>query len=173
MRFAQGKPLLSVGVVFASIPIFDKTHTMENTSPKVSEMLPAIWWRRLIGFIIDNIILQLIFFVVFVILELIWPGILSTMDGVVFMISIFIVLTYYFALEWLGHTTIGKWIVGLKVVTRDKKYDKQGMVKKIAIRTLCRFIPFDHFSFISTYPNGWHDTISGTRVVLSKSIPSD
>lgn len=43
--------------------------------------------------------------------------------------------------------------------------------KAVALRTLCRFIPFEAFTYLgSSNPMGWHDKLSSTRVVsLAKS----
>ncbi|WP_462319563.1 hypothetical protein [Marinilabilia sp.] len=37
--------------------------------------------------------------------------------------------------------------------------------RTILIRSLCRFIPFDALSFLGGEESGWHDRISGTRVI--------
>jgi len=35
----------------------------------------------------------------------------------------------------------------------------------IVIRSLCRFIPLEAFSFLFNDGSGWHDTISSTKVI--------
>jgi hypothetical protein len=35
----------------------------------------------------------------------------------------------------------------------------------ILIRSLVRLIPFEHLSFVGSYPVGWHDRYSGTIVI--------
>ncbi len=49
------------------------------------------------------------------------------------------------------------------------KYNETKMTKKIMIRTLCRFIPLDQFSFLFS-DNGqfWHDEFCKTKVILNK-----
>ena len=85
---------------------------------------------------------------------------------------------YYFLLEACWGKTIGKWILGLKVVDVDGNKPTRGA---IALRTLCRFIPFEEFTFLFGY--GWtktgklkgnlHDQLSGTYVVSEKKIDRD
>lgn len=72
-------------------------------------------------------------------------------------------LMYFFycmVFESFGGRTIGKLITGTMVVTEE---GERPSPQNIAGRTLCRFIPFDNFSFLGEV--GWHDRISGTRVV--------
>lgn len=74
-----------------------------------------------------------------------------------FTINIFF---YFFVLELLFGQTVGK--------TRNHAYViyKDGKVMSLFIRTLCRFIPFEAFSFLGT--KGWHDSMSHTTVVKIK-----
>lgn len=58
---------------------------------------------------------------------------------------------YYFIMEATCGKTVGKMILGLKVVDRDGNQPSAG---RIALRTLCRFVPFDNFSFL--FGNVWN-----------------
>jgi len=70
---------------------------------------------------------------------------------------------YYFIQEAAWGKTLGKVITGTKVVDENGNKPSAGVIAK---RTLCRFIPFEPFSFLTgNYPIGWHDKISKTRVV--------
>jgi uncharacterized RDD family membrane protein YckC len=71
-----------------------------------------------------------------------------------FAINIFI---YYFVQEALFKQTIGKLHNGAIVI------GERSRVKMALIRTICRFIPLEAFSFFGQ--KGWHDSISGTNVV--------
>lgn len=75
-----------------------------------------------------------------------------------FLLELFL---FYFIFEWAFARTPGKFLTGTKVVNEDGKRPK---FKTILIRTLCRFIPFDSFSFLVA-ERGWHDSISKTEVV--------
>jgi uncharacterized RDD family membrane protein YckC len=70
-------------------------------------------------------------------------------------------LGYYFLMEALFGKTLGKFITRTHVVNMDGEKPSFGTILG---RTFCRLIPFEAFSFLSGRP-GWHDTISGTRVV--------
>jgi uncharacterized RDD family membrane protein YckC len=72
-------------------------------------------------------------------------------------------LLYFFALEAAMGRTLGKLAAGTRVVAEDGSDASMG---KLIGRTLCRFIPFDPVSFLfGKNPVGWHDKISGTRVI--------
>jgi uncharacterized RDD family membrane protein YckC len=68
---------------------------------------------------------------------------------------------YYFLLEAIFGKTLGKMITRTRVVNMDGEKPSIGTILG---RSFCRIIPFDALSFLSGRP-GWHDTISGTRVV--------
>ncbi|MBC8643239.1 RDD family protein [Flavobacterium lindanitolerans] len=58
--------------------------------------------------------------------------------------------------------TIGKFITKTVVVNiNGEKPDTQ----EILVRSLCRLIPFETFSFLGAPNKGWHDSISKTYVV--------
>jgi uncharacterized RDD family membrane protein YckC len=58
--------------------------------------------------------------------------------------------------------TVGKLITGTIVVDM---HGEAPDVRTIISRSFCRLIPFDAFSYIGADAIGWHDTISGTRVI--------
>lgn len=74
----------------------------------------------------------------------------------------FVILYFLYCVAWesYGGRTLGKLITGTMVVTEQGDIPE---TQNIAVRTLCRLIPFDNFSFL--FGTGWHDSISGTRVV--------
>ncbi|HCS19335.1 MAG TPA: hypothetical protein DIW47_02035 [Bacteroidetes bacterium] len=65
---------------------------------------------------------------------------------------------YYLILELFFHQTIGKLHNNSYVHFEGSKF------KAILLRTLCRFIPFEAFSFFGK--EGWHDSISKTKVTV-------
>jgi uncharacterized RDD family membrane protein YckC len=73
-------------------------------------------------------------------------------------------LVYYTFFEALWARTPGKWLFGTVVVTEDGGVPS---LRTIIIRTLCRMIPFEPFSFFGE--RGWHDSISKTHVVLARA----
>jgi uncharacterized RDD family membrane protein YckC len=77
------------------------------------------------------------------------------------MVGFLIVLTYYSLLEGLTSRTLGKFITGTYVVTDE---GLKPSFSTILGRTLCRFIPFEQFTFLFGSV-GFHDRLSHTRVV--------
>lgn len=73
-----------------------------------------------------------------------------------------ILLTYYLTIETLTARSLGKYITKTKVVLYD---GSKPTFDKILVRTLCRIIPFEQFSFLGEVGKGWHDSISKTYVV--------
>lgn len=71
-------------------------------------------------------------------------------------------LLYYSVTEALWGKTIGKVITKTKVINVDGSDIGLG---KAILRTLCRFIPFDHLSFFDEQRTGWHDRFTKTIVI--------
>lgn len=72
---------------------------------------------------------------------------------------------YYVTFEVVSGRTLGKLLTGTRVVTTN------GLALSIPtaiVRTLCRFLPFEPMSF-SLGETWWHDSLSRTRVVHSRS----
>jgi uncharacterized RDD family membrane protein YckC len=84
-----------------------------------------------------------------------------------FLANIIMSIIYYVPQETLSGRTIGKLITGTKAVSEDGT--ELTFIKALG-RTLCRFIPFDAFSFLvgTGRPKGWHDTIPKTKVILMR-----
>jgi len=74
---------------------------------------------------------------------------------------------YYFVFEAIWQRTPAKFITGTKVVDL---YGTKPTVGTIALRTLVRLIPFEPFSFLGKGAYGWHDTLSQTFVIRSKTL---
>jgi uncharacterized RDD family membrane protein YckC len=75
---------------------------------------------------------------------------------------------YYLVLEAALAATPGKLVTGLRVVSED---GMRATFRQILGRTLARFIPFEAFSFLGDEngrPVGWHDSLSGTRVIRAR-----
>lgn len=69
---------------------------------------------------------------------------------------------YYLVMEFLFLQTIGKLHNNCMVEYQDNK------IKSILIRTFCRFIPFEVFSFLGE--KGWHDSMSKTKVTIANIV---
>ncbi|KAB2807701.1 RDD family protein [Phaeocystidibacter luteus] len=74
---------------------------------------------------------------------------------------------YYFTLEYVFRQTIGKLHNDAYVHHVEEGWTPaQSRIRNALQRTLCRFIPFEAFSFLFTSNHvGWHDRFSKTRVV--------
>jgi len=68
---------------------------------------------------------------------------------------------YYWVSETIFQQTLGK--VFTKKYVRRIDGHRAGM-GKILGRSLCRLIPFEPFSYLSSPPNGWHDSLTNTNV---------
>ena len=82
-------------------------------------------------------------------------------------LGVVIMSIYYIAMELTTGRTIGKYITGTLIVMEDGTKPK---ARAVVIRTLCRFLPFEVFSFFGSYPRGWHDSAAGIYVVNAKKF---
>jgi uncharacterized RDD family membrane protein YckC len=74
------------------------------------------------------------------------------------LVSIF---CYYCILDFFFQKTLGKIVTRSSVVAEN---GEKATLRKIILRTICRFIPIDWISFIF-YGNGIHDKLSKTKVI--------
>lgn len=74
---------------------------------------------------------------------------------------------YYFIMEALTGRTIGKMATGTIVVN---EFGERPTAQQIEVRSLCRMIPFNAFSFFGTPSRGWHDSIPNTYVVDAQML---
>jgi uncharacterized RDD family membrane protein YckC len=73
---------------------------------------------------------------------------------------------FYSFLEYLlKGKTIGKLVTNTRAVTIENEIMD---FKTVLLRSMCRRIPFDSFSFLGEIPRGWHDKISKTKVIFVK-----
>ncbi|GGB85217.1 hypothetical protein GCM10007424_26590 [Flavobacterium suaedae] len=77
-------------------------------------------------------------------------------------LGVVILIVYYGLIESLTSRSIGKYITGTKVVMYDGSKPDAGT---ILLRTICRIIPFEAFSFLGSKARGWHDSLSKTYVI--------
>lgn len=74
-------------------------------------------------------------------------------------------VSYYFVMELTLQRTVGKLVVGTRVVNLEGGRPTTGQVLG---RSLIRMVPFEPFSFMSSTPIGWHDRWSETRVIRTR-----
>ncbi|NRB59833.1 MAG: RDD family protein [Winogradskyella sp.] len=147
-----------------------------NRNKHVSQDVLATKGLRFANFIIDYIAIIAFSTVIGIVIGII-SGLVGSFAFLDFLESNVIVeylfgyliwLVYYLSFEFfLKGRSIGKWITKTKVVTHD---GLEPSFETILVRSLCRFIPFEQFSFLGTDGKGWHDSISKTYVVEVKKF---
>jgi uncharacterized RDD family membrane protein YckC len=153
---------------------FDE-RTLNNLFSEASPLKKAGKDKRLINYIVDTSIMNIIFFCFFMTMG----GMLDYYEGIngsivlttpqdltilaLFLMSLSTYFVYYIFCEYfLNGKTIGKMITGTKVVTKEGS--KLSLANVIG-RTLLRYLPFEIFSFLGSGTDGWHDSISHTIVI--------
>ena len=69
---------------------------------------------------------------------------------------------YYLIFEAITGKTLGKMVTKTRVVSKD---GAKPTFIKIVIRSLCRLIPFDAFSYLFGSELGMHDLFSSTKLL--------
>jgi len=87
-----------------------------------------------------------------------------------YLFGFLILLVYYTIIESLTARSIGKYITQTKVLLED---GSDPAFSDILVRSLCRLIPFEQFSFLGQEGKGWHDSISKTYVVDVKKYEAN
>lgn len=91
----------------------------------------------------------------------------ATLQIIGMLVGLVVVIGYYVFMETLFQRSLAKFLTGTRVVREDGCKPHFG---QILGRTLARCIPFEAFSFFGGkgFPVGWHDSLSGTRVVSAR-----
>ncbi len=140
----------------------------------LKEMVLASTGQRLGNFVIDSLFCIVVYVFVFgIILDLIGLGysflsMNEDLQGLIVNLEVLIILLiYYVPQEAFSGRTLGKLITRTKAVNEDGTKLTFG---KALGRTLCRFIPFEAFSFLGGQgrPKGWHDRIPKTKVISTR-----
>lgn len=132
------------------------------------ELLPSAGMgARFLNFIIDGIIVRVVM-TVFV-LGVVSAGAASDPDSAAVLgavLALAVMFGYYIVLEGAFGWTIAKLITGTRVLRYD---GGKARWPQVIGRTFARFIPFEPFSILfSSSTQGWHDSLSGTRVVKAR-----
>lgn len=139
---------------------------IEERQP-VTDAMVASGGKRLLNYIIDYIAMYVLLFILGFIggsLSLVSnsPEEANMILGFVFLLFF---PAYYVLMEHYTGKTIGKYLTKTRVVDMDGNKPTLG---KATLRTLCRIIPFEAFSFLGSPCVGWHDSITKTRVIDDK-----
>jgi len=111
--------------------------------------------------IIDLLVVAFIIVIGGYLISLAYPQIADNNSPALDVFSSAIFFFYYFLLEFFTGKTIGKMLTKTTVV--DKNGNKPKILNLI-VRSSVRLIPIEGLSFIFG-PAGFHDLISGTRVI--------
>ena len=120
----------------------------------------------------SNMLLDSVFFLVFAVLVGIVAGILGVGEQLMGindnLFGIILLTMYYLPQEAIFGRTLAKLITKTKVVGLNG--EKVTFMKALG-RTLCRFIPFEAFTFLggNGQPHGIHDKLPKTKVITLKT----
>ena len=149
---------------------------MQKNSFQVPDEILATHGQRFAHYLIDSIFEYILGIVLLVVIasiatvlgnkELIARiGTISQIEATMFLVVV--ILVYTNVTEILFSRTPAKFITGTIVVYEDGTRPNSDT---ILIRSACRLIPFEHFSYLLTPSRGWHDTLSKTYVVNKKKL---
>ncbi|MGL2962416.1 RDD family protein [Flavobacterium sp. RSB2_4_14] len=142
---------------------------------QVSSEIFASHGQRFTNLLVDTIMQLILFFIVLVFMsanaqangDKAFIANLEKNTILQYTITMVISLFYYNVFEIASARTVGKYITQTIVV--DENGEKPNS-ETILVRSLCRLIPFNAFSFLGISGRGWHDTISKTYVVNKKLL---
>lgn len=129
------------------------------------EMVRAGKGRRFATYLIDYLGILATLFVFGFLMALVFgqAGIDAVLAINDFVLSVIFFFFYYVFFEGIWARTPGKMMLGTVVVTLEGTKPR---LRTILLRTLCRFIPFEPFSFLGE--RGWHDGLSDTLVISTR-----
>jgi uncharacterized RDD family membrane protein YckC len=123
---------------------------------------------RFANYLIDSFVIWLTSLIIIIFLTS--SGTNTRFSETEFYIFYFILtILYYTIFETLTGKTPAKFVTKTRVVTED---GFPPTFQNILGRTMCRFIPFEPFSFFGS-EIGWHDSISKTLVIREDGAKSD
>jgi len=135
--------------------------------PQKADFVPASQGKRFANLLIDSMAMFVFLFVIGMVLAMVGGADPDEPSSRLldYLINILIGTTYYTLLEGFTGKSLGKLITGTKVVDANGNPPTFGIA---LLRSICRYIPFEPFSFLSSDARGWHDSITKTWVVNSR-----
>ncbi len=142
----------------------------------ITDDLVATQGQRFLNFCIDLIFIYIIILSIGTTLILFgdvfnmigvssWVETLNTAEK--FFYGVIVAFLYYYVTEMYFSRTIAKLITHTVVVDIEGRKPSRSSFLK---RSLCRFIPFEAFSFFGLTARGWHDAFSNTYVVNKSKL---
>ena len=165
-----------VGVFFI-YPLFKKEEVTDvEKFIDEEKIISVIWWKRFSAFFIDFIVVIFIYSIVISLINKLYDIRLDKVFNSNLVFAPFIIL-YYTIQEYLFHSTIGKLLFKLEVVSADSnsftdnetRHHSYPTFYQVFIRSITRIIPFNVFFFLSKRPVGLHDILSKTVVTRQKT----
>jgi len=150
------------------------THILDGhlLRPRPKKLVPASIWKRILNILLDYVGTILFFSVILFIISFfseipIRENLQHNRIAHPYafqMLGLFAMYVYYVASEfYLEGKTFGKYLTQTKVVTMDGRPPE---LKKILLRSLLRFLPFEAISLLFLKNHTWHDQWSGTMVII-------
>lgn len=130
--------------------------------------------RRFLSFYIDNLFVTLLYYPALFFYTKFALGEKALIDfpnlKLALLFGLFGFFLYYLIFEGFIETTIGKKIMGFKILGLENLTIRQKL-QQVLLRTLSRLIPFEPVSLFLTEEGKimWHDRISKTKVELKGS----
>ena len=134
-----------------------------------NQIIPSISWiKRFFNYILDSVFIGFLAYGIVILSgsDIPFYGAFRGFSWIALLYTFITTIVYYTLSEGLMGRTFAKYITQTKVIVQADS-SKPSLTDSL-LRTFCRFIPFEAFSFFSKQPIGWHDEISGTLVVDGK-----
>ena len=148
-----------------TIPSAAAAKSSGSSNKKNRRLVNASWGSRLGGNFLDGIFINIVGSAGFG-LGLVFVEMAPLLMIVMFAVTGLFMLLYYPIFETIWGRTVGKFMLGTKVISVDGS--KASFVQVLG-RTVCRMIPLEPFSMLlcddKSRPDFWHDSIPQTRVV--------
>jgi uncharacterized RDD family membrane protein YckC len=139
---------------------------VRESGAKPSGLGNASRWLRFVNHLVDSLIVLALFIAVSEFIGSRVEPLANLSDhniGGPELIAVGLVsMVYYSLAEGFTGRTLGKWLTNTKVVDSEGRRPDWN---KIMLRSLCRLIPFESLSFLDTTGQGFHDKLTGTRVI--------
>ncbi len=132
--------------------------------PQPLQIVPAGRWLRFFTYWIDYVVCTFLGAMAGALLALTTDDLqLGTLDSL--LIGVALMVVYYASLEGLSGRTVGKLLLGTKIVDESGHPPRFG---QILGRTFARLIPFEALAVFGSDRRALHDSLTGTYVVRAR-----
>ena len=144
---------------------FEPPRSVVADAPVETGFPVASKWRRLGGLMVDYVCFAILLIIFGVLVGLLFgeTGVRALESVPDFLMGVAFFSVFYLFFEGNFRRTPGKLVFGTRVVDAD---GREITTRQMLIRTACRFIPFEAFTFLGK--RGLHDRLSDTQVVLTR-----